>query len=153
MLESDIAKPIKCSECHRVPTVLNSAGHLGTPAAEVSFSDTLANTRTNGVDIVANPPKLDTSKPDSIRCLNTYCHGNFTNGNKFSPIWTKVDNTQAACGTCHTLPPPPLHPPLAGCDIDCHNDEVAKVNGVLVIKDKAKHLNGKLNVFGQERVF
>jgi len=55
-------------------------------------------------------------------CGNTYCHGNFIFskeesetqwaytdsviiGNNFSPKWTQVDDTQAACGTCHLLPP------------------------------------------------
>ncbi len=150
---SDISVAIRCTECHAVPAVMSAPGHLGTLPAEVVFKDSLANTRTKGVDIVANPPKLNTSNPDSIRCDNTYCHGYFTNGNKFSPKWTKVDGTQAACGTCHDLPPPPPHPDVAVCNLACHQDVVTKVNGVIVIKDKTKHMNGKLNVFLQEQGF
>lgn len=57
-----------------------------------------------------------------LTCSNTYCHGNFEfskqdsenqwaytdsviTGENFSPKWTLVDDTQAACGTCHLLPP------------------------------------------------
>jgi len=153
LTDSDISMAIHCTECHAVPTVMSASGHLGTPPAEVVFNDSLAKTQTKGVDIAANPPKLDTSNPDSIRCNNTYCHGNFTNGNKFSPRWTEVDSTQAACGTCHSLPPPSPHLQVADCDLACHNDVVTKVRGVLTIKDKTKHINGKLNLFGQEQGF
>jgi predicted CxxxxCH...CXXCH cytochrome family protein len=42
----------------------------------------------------------------SATCTN-YCHGQTlqANGANTTPVWTKVDGTQAACGTCHASPP------------------------------------------------
>ncbi|MBI1931784.1 MAG: hypothetical protein HYS24_04540 [Ignavibacteriales bacterium] len=57
-------------------------------------------------------------------CENNYCHGKFEfkktdvdpeyafiykaeaiTGENYTPNWTKVDGTQAPCGSCHLLPP------------------------------------------------
>ena len=55
------------------------------------------------------PPRASTRS--SITCTN-YCHGQTLGepGSIVTPIWTKVDGTQASCGTCHgSRPPDPSH--------------------------------------------
>jgi predicted CxxxxCH...CXXCH cytochrome family protein len=95
-----------------------------------------------------------------LQCSNTYCHGNFKNANPaFSPSWTDTTAAATACGTCHgdtskpTLAerarPGGSHPVSTNC-VGCHG---AVVDASLKIIDKAKHMNGKLNVFGGERDF
>jgi predicted CxxxxCH...CXXCH cytochrome family protein len=132
---------IKCAECHVVPKSLKDAGHLGTSPAEVAFKDSLANTSTKG--------RIKTAMVwlrDSLTCKNTYCHGNFTNGNNYSPKWTKGQD-EAKCGSCHSLPPGGTHLPVTTCSI-CHN---LTVDANMNIIDKSKHMNGVLNVFNFNR--
>jgi predicted CxxxxCH...CXXCH cytochrome family protein len=134
---------IKCSECHKVPSSLTSPGHVDSNSpAEVIFVDTLANVMTNGSNKAA---KVWDSADQT--CKNIYCHGNFTNGNNYSPKWTKVGQGESKCGSCHSLPPKEPHVQVTTCSI-CHNQTV-DVN--LNIIDKTKHMNGKLNVFNTER--
>ena len=160
LLGSSLSADILCSECHVVPPGVSSSGHLdGTPRAEVVFSNTLTNTRTTGV--VPSP----TYDPAPFKCANTYCHGNFKNGNSnFVPVWNDASGSQMACGTCHgdvtkaTLAERALpktsaqggtHVNVTTCSA-CHGDVV---DANLRIISPAKHVNGKLSVFGQERDF
>ncbi|HTA90226.1 MAG TPA: CxxxxCH/CxxCH domain-containing protein, partial [Polyangiaceae bacterium] len=63
-------------------------------------------------------------------CQSSSCHGAiFPDGNPSdntltTPAWTRVDGTQASCGTCHGLPPPPPHPYLQLNPVcsACHED-------------------------------
>ncbi|HTK81366.1 MAG TPA: CxxxxCH/CxxCH domain-containing protein [Bacteroidota bacterium] len=161
-----------CSECHTVPPSLYSPGHVDSELpAEVPMNGYIATTVTNetpttdhdaGLPLFSPQPEFDAS---SISCANTYCHGNFKNGNTaFSPVWNDSSGSQMACGTCHgdvtkaTLAGRALpksvaeggtHPDSTACS-NCHGDVV---NSSLVIIDKAKHINGKLNVSGEERDF
>ncbi|MCP5064651.1 MAG: hypothetical protein GY936_19620 [Ignavibacteriae bacterium] len=101
--ENDLSLGASCFDCH--PGNVNDGNyvqaHIDGLPAEISL---------------AGYNNMDNS------CGNTYCHGNFEFskeesesqwaytgsviiGNNFSPKWTQVDNTQAACGTCHLLPP------------------------------------------------
>jgi predicted CxxxxCH...CXXCH cytochrome family protein len=44
-------------------------------------------------------------------------------GTDTTPTWTTVDGSQAACGTCHGLPPGGTHPPVTGAPrrvLACH---------------------------------
>jgi predicted CxxxxCH...CXXCH cytochrome family protein len=162
---------IRCSECHNVPATVYVAGHVDSgPPAEVLFHDSLANTVTNEPTTRDYDVSLPTTTPtptwDSsvLKCSNTYCHGDFKNGNNYSPAWTSVGTGEARCGTCHgdvtkqtlaerALPKTPArggtHPNSTQCSF-CH---VGIVDANLNIIDKAKHMNGKLNVFGDERDF
>ena len=85
-----IRRAIPCDECHRVPTTTDHAlqpldltwGPLATARGAV--------------------PSFDSA---SLTCTN-YCHGLAARGGtNTSPVWNRVDGTQAACGTCHGLPP------------------------------------------------
>ena len=79
-----------CTDCHTVPTsVLHSNGVL-----DLTWG-TLA--KTAGV--------TPTWNATNYNCTN-YCHGaKNTGGSDTTPIWNKVDGTQAKCGTCHGTPP------------------------------------------------
>jgi predicted CxxxxCH...CXXCH cytochrome family protein len=74
-------------------------------------------------------------------CSASYCHGQFTGGNAGNaPLWTQVDGTQDACGTCHALPPGGSHPQNGAACSTCHPGYTsASVNA-------ATHVNGTVNV-------
>lgn len=98
------ARPVPCSECHRVPDVVLTTGHVDTALpAELFFSGA-------AVAFGATPDYANGS------CQLTPCHGAvFPDGHRSgasnpAPVWTSVDGTQAACGSCHSLPPPAPHP-------------------------------------------
>ncbi len=110
------SRAVPCAECHQVPTEILTPGHLDTPLpAEVSFSGVA-----NAFGAV---PRYATGA-----CANTACHGavfpdaNDSGGSLTAPNWTTVDGSQAACGTCHGLPPPRPHPYYAEDCGRCHED-------------------------------
>ncbi|RME27711.1 MAG: hypothetical protein D6806_04240, partial [Deltaproteobacteria bacterium] len=55
------------------------------------------------------------------------------------PVWTDVGSGQAACGTCHGLPPQPPHPQLFNCEL-CH-DQVYSPSGFV---DPSLHIDGQV---------
>ncbi|HET9752656.1 MAG TPA: CxxxxCH/CxxCH domain-containing protein, partial [Myxococcales bacterium] len=119
------AGALPCTECHTVPATTSHA---------------------NGkVDLVFGP--LATSfgaapQFNGTSCTGSYCHGNFNGGNTGNaPQWTKVDGTQAACGTCHGLPPSNHSSTSTNCG-SCHDGYTSSsVNPAL-------HVNGKIDVLG-----
>lgn len=143
-------KNVACEECHTVPKTFSEAGHIDSnPKAEVIFKDSNKN---GSYNFTTNT------------CANTYCHGNFEFskssskysfiytsdkivGNNFSPKWNKVDGTQAACGTCHGLPPTGHQAQNLNQCSTCHSGVVDNTGKII---DPTKHLNGKINVFNVE---
>jgi predicted CxxxxCH...CXXCH cytochrome family protein len=87
-----IGPALACAECHTVPADL---AHLdGTPT--ITFG---AAARRGG----ASPAWT------GVGCQATYCHGStLTGGSGTSPAWTG-GAAQAACGTCHGIPPSTGH--------------------------------------------
>ncbi len=155
------ALTVSCLNCHAVPGSVYSPGHLDTPLpAEVLLRSPLAVADPTGVP---GPPAYSA---DDLRCRNTFCHGNFSLpaagseyafaysdsvmvGLNHAALWTGGD-AEAACGTCHALPPTGHTPAeITECSA-CHGD-VMNPNGT--IRNKAKHINGKINVFSEERPF
>ncbi len=113
---------VACSECHIVPTV--NTHNNGTSL--VTFG---AVSKTGGVTPLYNTTTLT--------CAATYCHGGSSTilgGTNKTPVWTTVNGTQAACGTCHGLPPPAPHVQNATCG-NCHTGYTAST------VNKALHLN------------
>jgi predicted CxxxxCH...CXXCH cytochrome family protein len=73
-------------------------------------------------------------------CSSTYCHGQFAGGALTNaPSWTIVDGSQAACGTCHGVPPPSPHAASPSCG-SCHEDYTATT------VNRALHANGTVDV-------
>lgn len=146
---------VECNECHIVPQNLYDPGHL-TPIPghpKILFGE-LAKLKTKP----GEEPVYDFA---NNTCSNTYCHGNFVfyrdssnfpqfytadvmTGNNRTVSWTKVDGSEAACGTCHGLPPTGhVAATLSQCG-DCHRNVVDAQGNIL---DKSLHINGKVDVF------
>ena len=165
LVTNTVGVAVKCQECHTVPTQLSSPGHIGTPLpAEVVFNDQLAHLPTGGGTLVPKP----SYDPSTLKCNNTYCHGNwklskatsnstsqfaYTDtvmvGLNYSPTWTN-GTADGSCGSCHGLPPKGhIAVALTTCG-SCHFG-IVSTDGKII--DKAKHINGKVNVFDQEYSF
>ena len=118
---------IKCSDCHQVPQLVDDPGHFDdSPPATLTWGP-LAQSRG------AMPEWTGTS------CSN-YCHGaTIKGGANKTPTWTAVGTGEAACGTCHSLPPQSPHPQTGRpCGV-CHA-AVFSVDGGFV--DPSLHING-----------
>jgi predicted CxxxxCH...CXXCH cytochrome family protein len=116
MLGTVRARAVPCAECHQVPKDILSPGHTDTPPpAEVALTGTAS----------AFGPGATYQNGS---CANTSCHGavfpdgNASGGTLTTPSWYTVDGTQAACGTCHALPPPRPHPYYAEDCGRCHKN-------------------------------
>lgn len=159
-----IAQNVACNECHVVPQEFDSPRHIDeTPRAELML-----------VRFANAGPGDPQYNYTEFTCQNTYCHGNFEfpasespygfaytedrmYGNNFSPIWNKVDGTQAACGTCHgeidasgqlVTALPNGHYGRDDFDInDCFNCHGSVVNQAGEIINNELHIDGKINVF------
>ena len=131
-----LSAPVACNQCHVVPSGVNAAGHLdGTPGGDVTFGALATADATN--------PTWDAA---SATCTGAYCHGaSLAGGTNKTPLWTRVDGTQDACGSCHGNPPPAPHAQSAQCGI-CHA-ETCNTDGT--IKDPTKHIDGQLQVLPQ----
>ncbi|HEY3358194.1 MAG TPA: CxxxxCH/CxxCH domain-containing protein, partial [Polyangia bacterium] len=121
-----VARALPCAECHLVPT---TTAHIdGTP--QVTFGPL---SRADG----ATPTWNGTS-------CNAYCHGQtITGGSLKQPQWTTVDGSQAACGTCHSLPPGGGHPAQA-TTANCYGCHGAVVAAGLAWVNKDLHVDGQV---------
>ncbi len=156
LYNDNLTDNVKCAECHVVPKNFDDPTHINSNHRAAVIFGTLA--KNNGANPVYNY--------DSLKCTNVYCHGDFKfskdsssyafiytdsviAGNNFSPEWTELNNTQAKCGTCHSLPPKGHlnagNDPTASTCYTCHSG-VVDANGNII--NKNKHINGKINVFG-----
>jgi len=143
---SAMAPPFDCNVCHVKPLDALADGHIdlvtggAVPTAAVTFGD-IALPRGAGAPV----PAWD--RP-SARCSNTYCHGaTLSGGSLTTPTWTTLDGTQAACGTCHGVPPPPPHPSILGSPPGacgpCHAQTIDTASGAFVPPSQGgKHLDG-----------
>jgi len=131
---STLRDALDCSACHIKPMQVEDPGHLDSELpAEVPFGE-LA--RDEGSE-----PLWDA---DGAQCNSVYCHGAFQYGNKDNaPIWTNVGVGQAACGTCHGLPPPAEtgHVQMDKCSL-CHGSVVDEDGN---FEDRTLHVNGKMD--------
>jgi len=141
------ATTIACSDCHDLPANFEDPVHIDmeTPGkAEVRLMNALASTQTMGT---TGTPAYDAA---AGTCANTYCHGNFTNGNNAAVAWKGDD--QAACGSCHGQGagnplPGGTHIQNENCS-GCHTGVIDENRRFI---DKSLHVNGILNVFGEQR--
>jgi len=113
VMGTSLSRAVPCVECHQVPESVFDPGHVDTPLpAELTFS---------GVAVRYGAPITY----EAGTCQNSYCHGavffdgRLSGGTLTEPNWTVVDGTQAACGSCHGLPPPLGHPAYTDCS-SCH---------------------------------
>ncbi|HEU4384842.1 MAG TPA: CxxxxCH/CxxCH domain-containing protein [Anaeromyxobacteraceae bacterium] len=133
-----LAGPIACNECHVVPV---DSAHATNPPAQVVRFGTLATT--GGAAPTWNSP----DKVTNTTCSNVYCHGNFTFGSVTgtvanTPNWTGTN--QAACGSCHGLPPTGHLPTSVSCS-GCHPGTVDASFSIIVnpATGASLHVNGQ----------
>lgn len=170
----NLGKSISCSDCHKVPAALYDEGHVdsGLPA-EVPMNGFLATLVTNdpsvsevyfqGLPVFRPDPEYDYT---NMTCANTYCHGYFKSGNSDNkPEWS--DPAAAACGTCHgdpskltihekslpkTVSQGGAHPNVP-VETPCSNCHGGTVDENYKIINPSKHIDGKLNLFGNDLRF
>lgn len=141
LVNTTISKNVDCNSCHIVPEKLNDENHLGNDnKAEIIFSN-------------LNPTNANYNSTDAS-CSNTYCHGNFNNGNKSNIVkWT--DGVSAVqCGSCHgditksdlsekslpkNLSNGGFHPNEKNC-VSCHKTVIDSNYNII---NKLKHINGQ----------
>ncbi|HWO22748.1 MAG TPA: CxxxxCH/CxxCH domain-containing protein [Kofleriaceae bacterium] len=122
-------RQVACADCHGVPADVGSPGHMdGDNRAEVTFS------------MIAGPG----AAWNGTTCT-TGCHGSTAIGaTQATPTWTRVDGSQATCGSCHGAPPPAPHPADGKC-ASCHP---TMEEGSATFRDPESHINGVVDVVG-----
>ena len=82
---------VACGECHAVPTsLLHADGTVNVAWGPLATAGGSAPVWT----------------PGTSTCSSNWCHGaKLTGGSDTTPVWTRVDGSQDACGTCHGRPP------------------------------------------------
>lgn len=152
--ETEIGLGVSCYECH--PGNADAGDYVASHSDGLPAEMAFGSFSSSG----GSTPTFDTN---DLTCANTYCHGSFTFkksdsesqwaftdsvivGENFSPIWNIVDGTQAACGTCHLLPPTGHinagNDPEAATCRSCHSTAYNE-DGSL---NKFNHINGSKNL-------
>ena len=140
----NLAVPLACTDCHKVPASLEDAGHIDTnPPADLTFG---ALAKSKGAT-----PSWDHG---AAKCSGTYCHGATLpagGATNRSPTWTVVDGSQEACGTCHGVSPTTGRHPSVFDDHTgqrcyfCHQSTATNA-ATPAIADKTKHIDGIVEV-------
>jgi predicted CxxxxCH...CXXCH cytochrome family protein len=116
-------------------------GHVDGTTATVTFADLAV----NGVT------PAPTWNRTSATCSNTYCHG--AEMADATPVWTRVGQGEAACGTCHGIPPTVSHPVVSGgltaCSA-CHAPTIYSSGALIPPSAGGKHLNGEVDAQGHD---
>ena len=144
----NLTAPLQCSECHTLPSSINSFDHMSSLPARIVWGVlSVRSSNVRGGDRVAMTP---TYNPANKQCTNTYCHAGVQiktgetvsyQGSKPNPTWNDAGYLGGTgCNMCHGYPPLGLHPSSTVCSA-CHN-HVDQSN--LTMADKTKHLNGKV---------
>jgi len=142
-----LSAPVPCNECHLVPTTLDSPGHIDSPPpAEVFPPDAGTLARADGTDAGYDP---------STATCTVYCHGagarlsqDTSPGLNQHPVFNGGSD-QAACGTCHGLPPQipgsTYHTgvtQITQC-AGCHPATVTSAGNIIVdASGNSKHIDG-----------
>jgi predicted CxxxxCH...CXXCH cytochrome family protein len=125
-----------CATCHLTPAAWDDNGHIYTdgqldpPPAVLTFGD-LAATTPDGATR-AGPPTFD-----GQRCQNVYCHGAVfadadARATNTTPKWDGGPG-EAACGSCHGLPPANHGDDTYPC-ATCHPADAPHVDGIVETK-------------------
>jgi predicted CxxxxCH...CXXCH cytochrome family protein len=148
---SAVAPPYDCAVCHVKPTDALTAGHVDEVATN---EDPVATVTFSGIAALELSPAWDRA---TGTCSNTYCHGTTIAGGTLKvPVWTVLDGTQAACGTCHGVPPAAPHPPAPNGLLDCapcHQPTIDETGEIIPPGAGGKHLNGNIEATGHPLTF
>src|SRR5512141_1167143 len=120
-----IRAALECDACHAVPTAMLHAD--------------------GRVDLSWSPLAGSVTWDRGAGTCATYCHGATlgAGGTNTLPIWTRVGEGQAACGTCHGIPPPAPHPANPLCN-SCHPQTVDPQGQIYVLL--GRHVDGSVEV-------
>ncbi len=150
---SNIAAPVACGECHRVPRTVSDPGHIDDPEgagrAEVIF----------GPRATLNGRLSPSYDPATRTCAGTACHtaahldldgdgalpaleDEDLGGRATAPAWDDPDPISGSCDACHGAPPPAPHPASTECSA-CHAAVVA-LDGTIVAPEL--HMDGRITV-------
>ncbi len=144
------APPFDCSVCHVKPADALATDHIdeattgNAPLATITFG---------GMAVLGLAGITPTWDRTSATCSNTYCHGATLSGGALtSPKWTKLDGSQAACGTCHGIPPlTSPHSTVTGgtsaCN-GCHSATVDPHGDIIPVSAGGKHIDGAIEATG-----
>lgn len=144
---SALAPPYDCGVCHVKPADALAAGHVDAVAAGDAplATVTFAGIATQGLAPLGLSAEWNRT---TATCASTYCHGaTLSGGTLKSPVWTTLDGSQAACGTCHGTPPPWPHPSvevtagMKACS-SCHPGTVDANGAVIPPSAGGRHLDG-----------
>ncbi len=139
-------KAFTCDACHVVPQTPEQPGHYRLLAEDGAVIPKV--TRDEVFDAGAgnvrgSPGQLPEWNLETAQCTNAYCHNPTsavdTKALNVTPTWTKVDKGEAACGTCHGLPPS-SHADNR-CQL-CHHETLLADGGVT----PEKHANGTVDL-------
>lgn len=151
-----LSAPVACSECHKVPTNVEDPGHMDSDRPAEVFPQ-LA-----GVGGIANARgSVSMFDPNTGTCT-TYCHGSAggtlptdARASNQTPSWVGTTAENAACGTCHGIPPQtPSHvqqTDLSTCAM-CHAGTITPQGAIIVTTDPAtgqqtsKHIDGQVSL-------
>jgi predicted CxxxxCH...CXXCH cytochrome family protein len=137
---SAVSPGFDCGVCHVKPADALAPGHVDSGTATVTF----AGLAVNGV---TPAPAWNRA---SGTCSNTYCHGGAAGA---TPDWTRVGEGEAACGTCHGLPPTVSHPVVSGgltaCS-GCHAPTINSSGALIPPSAGGTHLNGVVDAQGHD---
>jgi hypothetical protein len=134
------AVAFECGTCHTSLSGFDDAVHIDSNSGiDIHFGSAAT---WNG----AVSPQWTKS---SASCAGVYCHGNFQwiangdtiRGNNPLLVWNQVGSGQAACGTCHGIPPTG-HIAATECNT-CHGSVVDADKNII---DKSKHINGLVDL-------
>lgn len=133
-LRTTLTVALACGDCHVGPDGFADPGHIdGDGRAEVTLGE---RARRGGA-----APAYD---PDAGTCANTYCHGGGRFGAGVTTVWNQVGTGQAACGTCHGLPPAPdTGHPNVPATLTCNTCHPNVVSAEPAIVDPSLHMNGQ----------
>jgi predicted CxxxxCH...CXXCH cytochrome family protein len=135
-----LSGPIPCTGCHPPSAAPTAPGDLDI------------------LDEIVQPGHIDTALPAEVdgtlgwdrgqaRCATAWCHG------RSAPVWTAVGQDQAACGTCHGVPPADAnHDPgmgLTSCSA-CHPRTVDPFGNILRTglpgAEQSEHIDGSVDL-------
>ncbi len=132
-LTTTMSTPLECSDCHLMPRAFADPAHIdGDGRAEITFG---SRARSLGA-----APVYDV---DLASCANAYCHSGGRFGLNPTVTWNAPESDQAACGTCHALPPGPetdhVQVNATSCAV-CHPSVTDTDNNII---NASLHMNGQ----------
>ncbi|HET9552814.1 MAG TPA: CxxxxCH/CxxCH domain-containing protein [Anaeromyxobacteraceae bacterium] len=146
---NQLSRPIVCTQCHGTLPTDGNLAHVNKVVA-ISWG-----ALPTGGGVTPTPAPVNGALPaaqePNPNCAN-YCHGGSLEGGtkKATGVFWTGGSAEAACGTCHSTPPPysagsGWHVQNTDCN-KCHPGYALPANGGLTAAAKLTHVDGQLQV-------